>query len=99
MTRINISDLNSAGCQLFDDQESFLEELEEAELETIAGGYFNIGFSNISPLFQDILRLGVYNIQDSAYSNSVYSNTVYGNTVQNNTVNGKTSSNFNTVQR
>ncbi len=97
MTRINISDLNAAGCQLFDDLESFLEELEETELETIVGGYFNTGLSNISPLYQEIFlatSLGVYNIQDSAYSN-----TVYGNTVQNNTVNGKTSSNFNTVNR
>ena len=97
MTRINISDLNSAGCQLFDDLESFLEELEEIELDNIVGGYFGIGSRNISPLYQDLLHLGAYDIHDNAYSNTIYGNTVHGNTVQNNTVNGRTSSNFNTV--
>ncbi len=39
MTNISISNLNPVGSQLFVDDESFMTELSESELDGINGGY------------------------------------------------------------
>ena len=38
MTQLKLSELHPAGSELFQDSESFLEELSERELDFVAGG-------------------------------------------------------------
>ncbi|MBW4684140.1 MAG: hypothetical protein KME40_03385 [Komarekiella atlantica HA4396-MV6] len=48
MTNVKISELQSAGCDLFRDSESFLNELATQEIQSIEGGkYFgSYGYSH-----------------------------------------------------
>lgn len=48
MANINLSELHVAGSELFQDSESFLNELND--VDAISGGYDNSGFSNLSTL-------------------------------------------------
>lgn len=44
MTNIELSELNPAGSELFQDSENFLQELTEEEMEGIGGGLFDFNF-------------------------------------------------------
>jgi hypothetical protein len=60
MSKLNVSDLNPAGCELFQDDESFLIDLQGDELDIHRGGIFittnittNISVINV-PISEDI---------------------------------------------
>uniref|UniRef100_A0A2P0ZGA0 Uncharacterized protein n=1 Tax=[Tolypothrix] sp. PCC 7415 TaxID=373957 RepID=A0A2P0ZGA0_9CYAN len=56
MSRLNVSDLNPAGYEFFQDSESFLIDLQEDELYIHRGGIFittNISVINV-PISEDI---------------------------------------------
>jgi hypothetical protein len=56
MSRLNVSDLNPAGSEFFQDSESFLIDLQEDELYIHRGGIFittNISVINV-PISEDI---------------------------------------------
>ncbi len=90
MKRINISNLHTAGCKLFQDLESFLEEIEETKIEDIVGGTLNLNLRNITlRSHPTITQIGLRN------GGSVVSN--ISNSVHNNTINGQTRTNFNTI--
>ncbi|MCG6138290.1 MAG: hypothetical protein MET45_27320 [Nostoc sp. LLA-1] len=48
MANITLSELNIAGSELFQDSESFLNELKDVDV--ISGGSYNPGFSDMSAL-------------------------------------------------
>jgi hypothetical protein len=48
MANITLSELNIAGSELFQDSESFLNELKDVDV--ISGGSYNYGFSDASTL-------------------------------------------------
>jgi hypothetical protein len=48
MANITLSELNIAGSELFQDSESFLNELKDVDV--ISGGSYNHGFSDASTL-------------------------------------------------
>lgn len=105
MAKVKIGKLNPAGWDLLRDPESFLQALEENEMEAIAGGYGGSYYSNWVGI-QSIKIEGKYSVNldlkdlRKHYGRSIVGN--YGNSVRNNSVNGYTYnansySNFNTV--
>lgn len=79
MSDIKISELQSSGSELFEDNENYIQDLTDEEMTDIAGAY---GYSNV-------------NVQASIYSNvTIFNNSVFtanGNTINGNSIgNGNT---------
>ena len=103
MTHIRITDLSPAGSELFQDAESFLNELTDGEFESISirGGEHPFEFGFLLRVLHGLtaashVKLSAHTIQ-TAFSNSVHNNTIHsidGNTINGQTVSGLTISNI-----
>ncbi len=102
MAGIKITELSPAGSELFQDSESFLEDMLNDELGSIRGGY---SYMQYQLLLQILNRLTAVTIQlpvssiQTVTSNSANNNTFrIGNNIANGlTINGLSHSNVNTV--
>ncbi len=111
MAGIKITELSPAGSELFQDSESFLEDMLNDELGNIRGGYSYIQYQLLLQILNRLtavtIQLPVSSIQTVA-SNSVNNNTInsagnnaigIGNSIFNGlTINGLSLSNVNTVR-
>ena len=59
MANIKISELRPAGVELFQDNESFLDELNERETLTLLGGKKNNDDVNVSVISQQTVSVGI----------------------------------------
>lgn len=59
MANIKISELRPAGVELFQDNESFLDELNERETLTVLGGKKNNDDVNVSVISQQTVSVGI----------------------------------------
>jgi len=55
MSCLNISDLSVTGLELFQDAESFLNELSDREMENITGGWFSFLTDNFMPTTSNLV--------------------------------------------
>jgi bacteriocin-like protein len=55
MSCLNISDLSVTGLELFQDAESFLNELSDHEMENITGGWFSCLTDNFMPTTSNLV--------------------------------------------
>lgn len=101
MSEIKITELNPTGIELFQDSESFLQELSEDEIGIVKGGNLTV---NLSDLTIDLSKITVdlselQNIINARGANSLNSLQLpmEGNTAIGRTVNARTAGNFNTV--
>ncbi len=104
MANIKIADLQPAGCELFQDSESFLNELTDGEVSQIKGGS-SLKFQLFLWIWNHLLipsRGGLTgNTLQTIYSNNVLRiNSIYGdgvNTVNGQSINALSISNANTI--
>jgi hypothetical protein len=85
MARIRVVELHPIGSELFEDSESFLDELHDSEIAKIKGGLIGLGLENY--------LLNLYGIAANGMNADSYALTVVsarGNSVNNNTINGQT---------
>ena len=89
MAAIKITELHPAGSELFQDSESFLNELTDDEMGSIEGGWLGEFLAKIFGELSDLAN--VQSAQNSVSYQTIVS--VRGNTINKNTV-----GNINTVQ-
>lgn len=77
MANITLSELHIAGSELFEDSESFLNEM--TDVNAISGGYYGGGFSNLYTLEKlNEAFVNTYGIGHIAYLAKSYSDYGYG---------------------
>lgn len=99
MTEIKISNLHPAGSELFQDLESFLDELTTDETALIRGG---IACSDLMNLLVALSLLhpnylAVNNRQAGESIATVYGNSLNNNSIVNQSLNAQTAANLNTI--
>lgn len=101
MAYIHIHDLSPLGSELFQDSETFLNELSSTELESVRGGIQLEQFLLLLKQYSIAsLDLSSINTLQTNFSNSINNNSFNGvpaNTIHGQTINGLSLSNINTL--